>query len=217
MVRWLIVMKKRSAVIAVVLGYLAVTGSAQTTVDQLRATLTGATQYAESVVSPDGHWVAWSVTPPAEAASHSSEIWLLDLKRAGAAPHRINALKTLHAEHSVAFSNDSRQLAFLSDAEKKGQLQLYLQPVVGTSVSATPARRVTSLTGFLASPRWSPDGKHIALLYTERAPRAAGPREPAAKDAGVVAEEVFEQRLNIVDVATGQLRAITPSDTYVYE
>jgi len=50
-----------------------------------------------------------------------------NLKTDGA-PLRITAgpAGSLHAEGNVAWSPDSRQLAFLSDAAKKDQLQLYV-------------------------------------------------------------------------------------------
>src|ERR1019366_3853108 len=73
-------------------------------------------------------------------------------------------------EHAVAFSPDSKQIAFLSDCEKKEQFQLYVAPAEGG-----PARQLTHLKGLLAEPRWSPDGKHLALLFTENLPHAAGP------------------------------------------
>ena len=80
-----------------------------------------------------------------------------------------------------------------------------------------PARKLTSLTGFLDSPRWSPDGKKIALLFTENAPRAAGPLEPSTKESGVIEEHIYEQRLTLVDPASGKSNQLSPADTYVYE
>ena len=156
--------------------------------------------YHESVVSPDGRWLAWSAGAP------DRELSLLDLSKPG------TAARKLGDGRDAALSPDSRQIAFLSDRERKGQLQLYVQPVEGGT-----ARRLTSLTGYLAAPRWSPDGRVIAILFTENAARAAGPLEAAAKDAGVVEEHFYEQRLTLVDASTGQARQLSPADTYVYE
>src|SRR5262249_45139362 len=78
-------------------------------------------------------------------------------------------------------------------------------------------RKLTNVTGFLASPGWSPDGKTIALLFTENAERAAGPLVAEKPQTGVIKESVTEQRLALVDVATGKLRQISPADMYVYE
>jgi len=167
-------------------------------------------------VSPDGHYAAWTVTlrNKDNTQSRNSEIYLLDLLKPGAAAQKLSVGKTLHAEHSLAWSPDSRQIAFLSDFEKGGQLELYVQPAGSPGGQAS---RITNLTGFLAAPHWSPDGAKIAILFTENAPRAAGPLEPSTKDAGVVEEHIYEQRLTLIDARSGEARPITPADTYVYE
>jgi dipeptidyl aminopeptidase/acylaminoacyl peptidase len=187
-------------------------GSAQT-VPQLLATISGTTQYREAAVSPDGHYVAWTVNlrDKDNTQSRNSEIMLLDLSKSGAAPQRLSTWKTPHAEYGVAWSPDSRQIAFLADADKPGQLEVYVEAPGGQ------AHKLTSLTGALDTPRWSPDGTTIAILFTENAPRAAGPLEPSTKDSGLVEEHIYEQRLTLVDPNTGKANQITPADTYVYE
>ena len=79
------------------------------------------------------------------------------------------------------------------------------------------ARKLTNLTGFLQDARWSPDGRSIAVLFTENAVRAAGPLEPTTADVGVVEDKFFEQRLTLIDPASGRTRQLSPADTYVYE
>src|SRR6202035_4284954 len=66
-------------------------------------------------------------------------------------------------------------------------------------------------------PRWSPDGKRIAILFTENLPRAAGPLDPVLPDSGVVESKIYEQRLAVVDAATGAVRQLSPADHYIYE
>ena len=73
------------------------------------------------------------------------------------------------------------RLAFLSDHAKEGQLQVYV-----ASAAHDEAKRLTTLTGFLADPHWSPDGKHLGFLFTENAPRAAGPVQPGTAETGVL-------------------------------
>lgn len=180
---------------------------------QLLAVVSGTTQYRETAISPDGHYLAWTETlrNPDNTQSRNSEIFLLDLTRPGAVARKISEGKMPHAEHSIAWSPDSKQFAFLSDAASAGQLEVYIQS------PGIAARKLTSLTGFLEDPRWSPDGKKIAVLFTANAPRAAGPLEPSTKDSGVVEQHIYEQRLTLVDPVSGKTDAISPEDTYVYE
>ena len=115
-------------------------------------------------------------------------------------------------KNSVAWSPDSRQIAFLSDCAKAGQLQLSVAPAAGGA-----ARQLTRLHGLLADPKWSPDGKRIAILFTQDLPRAAGPLDPVPPQTGVLESKIYEQRLAIVDAASGAVRQVSPADLYVYE
>jgi len=161
-------------------------------------------RFLETAIAPDGSHVAYV---EALAAPGQSEIYIAPRTRVSAGDG-----KTACDEGSIAWSADGQQLAFLSDREKKGQLQLYVAPAGGG-----PARLLTHLKGLVADPRWSPDGRQIAILFTENLPHSAGPLDPVPPDAGVLESRIFEQRLALVDVATGRVRQVSPQDMYVYE
>jgi dipeptidyl aminopeptidase/acylaminoacyl peptidase len=175
----------------------------------------GVRDFQQAEISPDGKRVAWVESLPGAggAPSPNSAIYIADIA-APATKKRITGGdgKAPHEEHDIAWSGDSKQLAFLSDAPKAGQLQLF---VVSATGGAT--KQLTHVKGFLAGPGWSPDSKTIALLFTENAARAAGPLVAETPDEGVVSEDFLEQRLTIVDVATAKLRQLSPPDSYVYE
>jgi dipeptidyl aminopeptidase/acylaminoacyl peptidase len=204
--------RSRAIEIALLLSLADISAGAET-IPEMVSAIAATTQYREATVSPDGLFATWAVTlhNKDNTQSRNSEIFLQDLTKPGTVAARISSVKGPHAEHSLAWSPDSKELAFLSDVDKPGQLQLYVQGLNGK------ARKLTSLTGFLASPRWSPDGSHIAVLFTEDAPRAAGPLEPSTKAAGVVDEKIYEQRIYSLDARTGEGHFVTPADTYVYE
>jgi dipeptidyl aminopeptidase/acylaminoacyl peptidase len=203
-------------------------GSAEQAVNTLFLTR----RFEQAAISPDGKKIAWveDILGKDGSASGNTRIFLKGLK----SPEEPTLVSTRvqrkgettkngtpaivpvylpRAEGSVTWSPDSTKLAFLSDAVKPGQLQLYVKDLSDHgSIS-----RLTNVKGFLASPTFSPDGKSIALLFTENATRAAGPLVAETPETGEIKDAFFEQRLAVVDLVTGKLRQISPADTYVYE
>jgi dipeptidyl aminopeptidase/acylaminoacyl peptidase len=188
---------------------------AGTPLDNVVKTLFAAHTFQQAAVSPDGNSVAWveDIHSKNGVISGSTVIYVKNL-RAPAPPRRIGAgvADSLHAEGSVAWSPDSQKIAFLSDAAKKGQLQLYV-----TNAAGGAAKMLTNVKGFLSTPGWSPDGKTIALLFTENATRASGPLVAETPETGEIKDAFFEQRLALVDLASGKVSQITPADAYIYE
>ena len=101
---------------------------------------------------------------------------------------------------------------FFPTSEGDGQSNFYV-----ANVEAGGARKLTNLKGYLADPAWSPDEKTLAFLFTENAPRAAGPLMPMVPETGVIDQKVYEQRLTLVDLASGKVRQLSPPDMYVYQ
>jgi dipeptidyl aminopeptidase/acylaminoacyl peptidase len=188
-------------------------GPAQDVIDTLSATH----RFEQTAISPDSKKVAWveDIITKRGVSTGDSVIYVADIGGKNP-PKRISAAvaDAIHAEGSVAWSPDSKKLAFLSDAAKAGQLQLYVMDAAGPSGSA---RKLTQVKGFLSTPGWSPSGKTIAVLFTENATRAAGPLVAETPETGEIKDSFFEQRLALVDVATAKLDQISPADTYIYE
>ena len=188
-------------------------GPAQDVIDALSATH----RFEQTAISPDGKRVAWveDIITKRGVSTGDTVIYVADIDGKNP-PKRISAAvaDTLRAEGSVAWSPDSKKIAFLSDAAKAGQLQLY---VMDAASPAGSARKLTQVKGFLSTPGWSPSGKTIALLFTENATRAAGPLVAETPETGEIKDSFFEQRLALVDVDTAKLDQISPADTYIYE
>jgi len=179
-------------------------------------------QFSQAVISPDGSRVAFVTRM--DATGGGSEIYLRNVKGAAGSVEMVSAAAGgSHTEQDVAWSPDGKRLAFLSDAQRQGQMQLCIADVAAAFATQTVAKRVTAvrcvthLKGDLSAPRWSPDATRIAFLFIENAARAAGPLAAETPDEGVVEDHPFEQRLAIVDVAAQRVRQITPADTYIYE
>ena len=181
----------------------------------------GVHNFLQVELSPDGKRVAWveSQEGPGGAPSMNSAIYVAELSNPGAAK-RISAGdgKAAHEEHDIAWSRDGKRIAFLSDAAKSGQLQLYVvDPNAKAAAKAAVAKPLTHLKGYVTGTGWSPDGKQISLLYIENATRVAGPLAAETPDEGVVSQDFLEQRVTIVDAGNGQVRQISPANMYVYE
>ena len=182
----------------------------ESSLDATLDSLAGGHSIRQLAISPDGQRVAW-----VEAiGSSSAGIYVCTLAAPAAARRHITAAGEDGAsdEREISWSPDSRQLAFLSNAQTPDQLQLYVAKVTGGE-----ARKLTNLRGSLDAPSWSPDGKTLALLFTENAPRVPGPLEPMTPPSGVIDSKIYEQRLTTVDVASGRVQQVSPADLYVYE
>jgi dipeptidyl aminopeptidase/acylaminoacyl peptidase len=188
--------------------------SSKGSIDGLLDTLTAVHGFRETAISPDGKSVAWIEARPLSGDSSAGRSVLLvaQVGDASAMPRPIGAGDKTHGEHGITWSPDSKQLAFLAAQEKTSQLQLYV-----ASAGSTPARRLTDLKGSLAEPRWSPDGKRIALYHTEGAPRPLGPTQPAEPEIGDIGEHLLAQRLAILDAESGQVRATSPAGLHIHE
>src|SRR5262249_35826174 len=165
-------------------------------------------------IAPDGQQLAWVEAAPTPHGP-SGRLKLIRLAaRGGGAPVRITAARdgADYEEDEPVFSPDGKRLAFLSDAEKEGQPQLYAADVASGAV-----RRLTQAAGHLERPRWSPDGKRLSGLYMEGAADGLGPLRPSARETGVIGSTVVEQRIALVPAEGGPLAPVSPGDLFVYE
>jgi len=112
---------------------------------------------ASPVVSPDGHWVAFTQTATDWANNqYDVEIWL---SRDGNAPLPLTRT-TKNASTQPRFTPDSRFVSFLADRGDKPQV--YLIPVNGGE-----AFPLTKDADGVGTYEWSPTGQQLAYLKAE--------------------------------------------------
>lgn len=153
----------RSAVISLVVITLAlVTGAnAQTAANKVPLThesMWMLKRVGAAAPSPDGKWVVFSLVEPAyDEKEQVSDLWIVSTEP-GAKPRRLTFSKG--GEGGVAWSLDSRQIAFSARREGDEASQIYVLDVA----NGGEAVRVTSLSTGARGPQWRPDGKALAFV-----------------------------------------------------
>jgi dipeptidyl aminopeptidase/acylaminoacyl peptidase len=132
------------------------------------------------VVSPDGKWVVFSVLDPSyEPDREVSDLWLVPAD--GSTPAR-RITNTRAPESGVAWSPDSRSIAFSSRREGDEVDQVYILDLAGGG----EAHRVTNVSTGASRPKWRPDGKAIlfeSAVYAEALDDAANRKIAAERKA----------------------------------
>ena len=164
--------------------------------------------YGDIALSPDGTHVAWVQST---AATTSKQTYVRETSGSAPATMVNIAITGERTDFDPAWSPDSKTLAFFSAAGEKDQRQLWTVNADGSN-----PKKVTHLKGFAARPRWSHNGKQIAFLYIEGA-GGGGPLMAAPTTTGVVDTAIHNQRIAVLDVATGELRQASPPDLHIYD
>ncbi|MGC2352967.1 MAG: hypothetical protein WA496_06170, partial [Candidatus Udaeobacter sp.] len=165
--------------------------------------------YGDITLSPDGAHVAWVQST---AASTSKQTYIRGTSEGSPATVvKIPAAAGQRTDFDLAWSPDSRMLAVFSSAGQKEQRQLWI-----VNADGSDPKNITDLKGYAAHPRWSHDGGQIAFLYIEGA-GGGGPLMAAAATTGVIDRAIHNQRIAVLDIASGKLRQVSPENLHIYD
>jgi dipeptidyl aminopeptidase/acylaminoacyl peptidase len=110
----------------------------------------------------------------------------------------------------LSFSPDGAELAFVSTNRKTGSAEVDV-------VRDGKIRTLASVKGLAETPRWSPDGAFLAVLAVVGAHKEVGATQAGKPLTGEIGSDEDEQRIGVVPASGGELRLISPADTWVYE
>jgi dipeptidyl aminopeptidase/acylaminoacyl peptidase len=190
----------------------------------------------ETAVSPDGKWLAYSVTSvDLDQNKKVAELFIQPIAGGDAKPLSVSK----PGDSGVQFSSDSKRILFLSSREA-GQ-QIWLADFDTATGEASNPKKLTTISTEADNARWSPDGHSIVFtssVYPDcpaispadggAGDRCNAERDKAAADSKVKAQ-IFthllyrhwdhftgakRSHLFLATVETGAIRDLTPNNPH---
>ena len=110
----------------------------------------------------------------------------------------------------LTWSPDGTLLAFV--ARDRAKSVATLMTARGTTVAT-----VATISGLASTPRFSPDGKRLALLVTLGATKETGATQAGARQVGEIGVTNDAQRLAVLPVTGGAVTPLSPAGRFIYE
>jgi dipeptidyl aminopeptidase/acylaminoacyl peptidase len=148
--------------------------------------------------SPDGKRLAFVVMEPAKGQGRKRHIWIHEAGEDGSRQFTYSE----KSESGPRWSPDGKTLAFLSDRGEAQQIYL-MRADGGEGVALTKGKN--GVRGF----EWAPDGTRIAYIAPDAKSDAEEKKEKERDDAHVADKDDKRGRLWIVNVASGETKALT--------
>ena len=167
----------------------------------------------QATINPAGTFVAWSADGERGAGISFASI---------AQPEKTSKVSAALSnkpgnEGEPQYSPNGKELAFLSDAQTAGQLQIFIaDAATGALLTKEP---LTHFDGYVSNLKWSPDGKYVSVLYVHKSTREPSPMAAEDRATGIIdsMENKNVQRIVIINRQTGDVQEITPEGLYIYE
>jgi dipeptidyl aminopeptidase/acylaminoacyl peptidase len=172
----------------------------------------------DPVISPDGQWVAYTVTTSDSAKDkRNTDLYMVSWD----GTRTVRLTFTPEGESSPDWSPDNRYLSFLSSrADDEKGAQLWLLDRAGGE-----AEKVTDVRSGISDYQWSPDGKRLVLLIQDPDPDTTKAAEKEKKTPKPVVIDRWDfkrdyvgylnrrrNHLYLFDLATRKLEQLTTGD-----
>jgi dipeptidyl aminopeptidase/acylaminoacyl peptidase len=169
----------------------------------------GIREYRSVAISGDGERIAAIETPPAAGGQRQHAAIVV---RDGASGRILWASDPCGScsYDRPSWSPNNKSVAFIGSDSKAGNATLYV-------AEQGKARAVAVVKGVANTARWSPDSKTVALLATPGAKKETGATAAGARLVGEIGSEEDAQRIATVPASGGELKLLSPDDTFVYE
>ena len=195
----------------------------------------------ETAVSPDGKWLAYSVTTvDLEQNTKTPELWLQAIappSGSGSEPLKLAVAQA--KDNGVQFAPDGKRILFLSG--RGGSQQVWIADFDAATGATSNPRKLTAISTEAGDAIWSPDGNSIlftSAVYPDcpaisPADGATGDKCNADRDKALADSKVKAQifthllyrhwdhftgdkrtHLFLATVGTGAVRDLTPNDTH---
>jgi dipeptidyl aminopeptidase/acylaminoacyl peptidase len=193
----------------------------------------------ETAVSPDGKWLAYSVTTvDLDKNTKTPELWLQKIE--GGEPQKL--LIGNPGDSGLQFSRDGKRILFLSSviSSKPGSQQIVIADFDSATGSTSNTRVVTNILTEADNAKWSPDGRFIvftsalypdcpAITFENTAGESCNGEKDKAAAASKVKAQIWTEllyrhwnhftgpkrsHLFLVQLDSGNIRDLTPNDTH---
>jgi dipeptidyl aminopeptidase/acylaminoacyl peptidase len=147
--------------------------------------LTNVRDVSDPRISPDGKWVAYTVSVPDTSKDQDdTDLWLASWD----GKEQIRLTRSPADEHAGRWSPDGRYLAFLSNRDDPREVdQLWLFDRAGGE-----PERLTSFPGGVSDLAWSPDGRRLALIVSDPDSNAKEPGDTSSRGAKPIVIDRFQ-------------------------
>jgi Tol biopolymer transport system component len=176
---------------------LAGTGTAAAQRAVTAADLANVRDVSDPRTSPDGKWVAYTVSVPDTSKDQDdTDLWLASWD----GKEQIRLTRSPADEHAGRWSPDGRYLAFLSNRDDPREVdQLWIFDRAGGE-----PERLTSLPGGVSDLAWSPDGRRLALIVSDPDSNAKAPGDTSSRGAKPIVIDRFQFKQDEVGWLTEQ-------------